>query len=63
MENKPMTKKQFIELRESMQLTRMQLAEKLQLTRMTIFNYEYGKYPIPRSVEYALRYLYLELKK
>ena len=58
-----MTKKQFIELREGMQLTRMQLAQKLQLTRMTIFNYEYGKYPIPKCVEYALKYLSLELKK
>jgi len=58
-----MTKKQFMEIRESMQLTRMQLAEKLQLTRQTIFNYEYGKYPIPKSVEYAVKYLSLEIKK
>ena len=58
-----MTKKQFIELRESMHLTRMQLAQKQQLTRMTIFNYEYGKYPIPKCVEYAVKYLSLELKK
>ena len=58
-----MTKKQFIELRESMHLTRMQLAQKLHLTRMTIFNYEYGKYPIPKSVEYAVKYLSLEIIK
>lgn len=58
-----MTKKQFMEMRESMNLTRLQLAEKLQLTRMTIFNYEHGKYPIPKSVEYAVKYLSLELKK
>ena len=52
-----------MEMRESMQLTRVQLAEKLQLTRQTIFNYEYGKYPIPKCVEYAVKYLSLKLKK
>jgi DNA-binding XRE family transcriptional regulator len=58
-----MRKEEFIKIRESMQLTRQQLAEELQLTRQTIFNYENDKYPISKCVEKAIKYLSLERKK
>ncbi len=57
-----MTKQQFMKEREALGFTRIQLAEKLELTRQTIFNYEYGNYPIPKAIVLAMQALKSELK-
>ena len=57
-----MTKKQFMKEREELGFTRIQLAEKLELSRQTIFNYEYGNYPIPRAIVLAMQALKLQPK-
>lgn len=57
-----MTKNQFMKEREALGFTRIQLAEKLELSRQTIFNYEYGHYPIPRAIVLAMQALKLQPK-
>jgi len=57
-----MTKKEFMKEREALGFTRIQLAEKLGLSRQTIFNYEYGYYPIPRAIILAIQALKLQPK-
>ena len=57
-----MTKKEFMTEREALGFTRIQLAEKLGLSRQTIFNYEYGYYPIPRAIILAIQALKLQPK-
>ena len=57
-----MTKKEFMKEREALGFTRIQLAEKLGLSRQTIFNYEYGHFPIPRAIVLAMQALKLQPK-
>jgi DNA-binding XRE family transcriptional regulator len=43
--------------RDLLRLTQEELATKLELRRGTIGRYEREDWPIPRTVEYAVRYL------
>ncbi len=53
-----MNMKDFYTFRLNMNLTQEELAHVLGLTRVTIYNYESGKYPIPKAIQYAMKHLY-----
>ena len=57
-----MTENQFMKEREELGFTRIQLAEKLGLSRQTIFNYEHGRYEIPKAIILAIQALKLQPK-
>ena len=56
-----MTAEEFKQARERMRLTQKDLASRLDVTETTIYRYETGVNPIPRTVELALKQIRREL--
>lgn len=56
-----MGEEEFKNMRERMRLTQKELANRLEVTETTIYRWETGKNPIPKSVELALKQIRREL--
>lgn len=52
-----MTPKRLKSARLKIRLTQHELADKLNLSRRMLQNYEAGRFPIPRTFEYAVYWL------
>ncbi len=57
-----MTSEDFKQTREKMRLTQTELAKRLEVTETTIYRWENGKGPIPRTAQLALKQIRTELR-